>query len=225
MNTIKLSAALTPILVGVFVLLFLWPGPFRASLSKPMPTNAEVNVFVEAAEQHDTGAILKLLGERSNRELLNGICTDTAPDSPIGFTALMVACRIGDFEMIKLLLSRGADINGATTAPCSHSLLSGYIQWNWPPVGWTALMEACGRTRIDVVKFLLAHGANVNATTTDGWTPLRAATWRKDTIGYVDVFEASEYGVYGIYGQYTEAERKRRASVIVQILRQHGAKQ
>ena len=45
-----------------------------------------------------------------------------------------------------------------------------------PLDGNTALMMAANRGAIDVVRMLIAAGADVNAKAKDGWTPLEAAT-------------------------------------------------
>ena len=44
--------------------------------------------------------------------------------------------------------------------------------------GYTALHRACYMNHLPVVSFLLEHGANAEARTVDGWTPLlSAANW------------------------------------------------
>lgn len=69
-------------------------------------------------------------------------------------TALHIAARHGDVELIKLLVSFGAHINGGTV-----DLM-------------TPLHEACLGGHPDVVDVLIAEGADANARNIDGSTPL-----------------------------------------------------
>src|SRR5215467_325616 len=62
-----------------------------------------------------------------------------------GYTPLLIASREGDAPMIDALLGGGADANNVTTN------------------GATALMLASAAGKIDAVKTLLSHSANVNA--------------------------------------------------------------
>ena len=62
-----------------------------------------------------------------------------------GYTPLLIASRDGDAPMIDALVAAGADPNNTTTN------------------GATALMMAAASGRVDAVKTLIAHGANVNA--------------------------------------------------------------
>jgi ankyrin repeat protein len=65
-----------------------------------------------------------------------------------------------NFEITELLINRGADINMAWT---------GY--WE----GWTPLMKACRLGDIDIARMLMKHGADVEAVTKDGKTPMDIA--------------------------------------------------
>ena len=62
-----------------------------------------------------------------------------------GVTPLSLACTNGNGAMVELLLKAGADPNTAL------------------PGGETALMTAARTGKVDAVKALLAHGADVNA--------------------------------------------------------------
>ncbi|KAF7491400.1 Ankyrin repeat domain-containing protein 49 [Sarcoptes scabiei] len=42
--------------------------------------------------------------------------------------------------------------------------------------GYSPLHRACYNNRIDVVKWLIKHGANIRAKTSDGWEPLHTAS-------------------------------------------------
>lgn len=103
-----------------------------------------------------------------------------------GSTALLFAARQGCVECAKILLDGGANVND--TAPDGHSalvlaahsgqgavaalLLDRGANANADGAGYTALHAAVLRGDLDLVKALLAHGANPNARTTNG-TPRR----------------------------------------------------
>ena len=73
-------------------------------------------------------------------------------------TPLMWAAREGASEdIIKLLLHAGSDVHAQRTD------------------GWTALMYAAWRNKLDVVTALLEAGSNVHAQTTGGMTALMFA--------------------------------------------------
>ena len=103
-----------------------------------------------------------------------------------GSTPLLFAARVGDVESARILLEAGADVNDAlpngTSAlvEAAHSsqqavgalLLEKGANPNVAAAGYTALHAAVLRGGLDLVKALLAHGANPNAPITKG-TPVR----------------------------------------------------
>ena len=121
-----------------------------------------------------------------------------------GDTPLMAACGSGKEEVARLLVSKGADVNaksndgnGAFTYSISGILSdrasTGLAEFllskganvdetpdTGPIAGYTCLMMAAGNKKPDLVKFLVKHGANVNARAKDGSTPLSLATKDKD---------------------------------------------
>lgn len=76
---------------------------------------------------------------------------------PAGMTALMGAATNNHLEVVKLLISHGANINQADDG------------------GGTALIYAVWKGNKKVVSFLLENGADVYAKTRDGRTPLSIA--------------------------------------------------
>ena len=67
----------------------------------------------------------------------------------------MMASIDGDLEMVKTLVEKNkADINKS---------------------GWNPLMYACSKGQLEVVKYLVQHGAEVNTTSPNGSTPLMMA--------------------------------------------------
>ena len=69
-------------------------------------------------------------------------------------TALIVASREGQNEMVRTLLDAGADVNNSNST------------------GWTALMWAAQKGRIETLRLLLAEGADVNRKNRAGETAL-----------------------------------------------------
>lgn len=103
-------------------------------------------------------AIVQLLVEKSNPDMtiLNGY----------GGTALIPACERGHVEVVKLLLEK-------TNVKVNHV----------NKLGWTGLLEAIilsdgGKKHQEIVRLLLAHGADKNIADKDGITPLEHAKKR-----------------------------------------------
>jgi ankyrin repeat protein len=103
-----------------------------------------------------------------------------------GSTPLLFAARAGDVESVKLLLAAGANVNDTLpdgTSALVEASFSGHgtvaaalldkgADPNAAAVGYTALHTAVLRSDLELVKALLAHGANPNALLTKG-TPIR----------------------------------------------------
>ena len=103
-----------------------------------------------------------------------------------GSTPLLFAARSGDVESATLLLAAGADVNDALADGTSALVEAAYsgrgavgalllnmgADPNAAAVGYTALHAAVLRGDLDMVRALLAHGANPNAAITKG-TPIR----------------------------------------------------
>lgn len=80
-------------------------------------------------------------------------------------TPLMEAATNGHVDIIRLLISHGADVNAQSAT------------------GNTPLMLACIAGHVDAVKELIAHGANVEDHNENGHTPLMEAA----SNGHVEV--------------------------------------
>lgn len=117
------------------------------------------------AENHDTPW---LLAGALGRTALLGAMLDTGKvdytkRNRYGGNALIPACERGHVETVRLLLSKSKiDVNHVNN------------------LGWTGLLEAVilsdgGPRHIEIVKLLLAAGADPNIADNDGVTPLRHA--------------------------------------------------
>jgi ankyrin repeat protein len=86
---------------------------------------------------------------------------ETAVNQPgkDGFPALGLACYLGQYEASRILLEAGADANQAASNPSRI----------------TPLHAAMARQDLELVKLLLAHGADANAAQGNGVTPLHSA--------------------------------------------------
>ena len=80
----------------------------------------------------------------------------------------MLAARTNRTTTLALLLERDADVNATGTED-----------------GNTALMLAANRGFLDIVRLLLAAGADVNIRAKDGWTALAAA----EMVGDAEIAE------------------------------------
>jgi hypothetical protein len=78
---------------------------------------------------------------------------------PNVFSPLILACQYGFFDIIKLLVQHGADVN-----------LIGN-----PMYGTTPLIETCRQGGAEICELLLQNGAKVDYVDAGGWTPLRFA--------------------------------------------------
>ena len=108
----------------------------------------ELDLF-EAATAGDTARVNEVIQDSSQ---VNSRSAD-------GFTALHLACFFNQPPVVALLLQAGADVNVVAENPSKVQPLHSAI--------------AC--QSVEIVKHLLAAGAQVNAAQHGGWTALQAA--------------------------------------------------
>jgi uncharacterized protein len=113
-----------------------------------------------AAKGADLNATSKVLESRDPRDKRDGINPNRRQMSGPwlgGMSALHLAAREGQSEVVRELVAAGADVNviAATdkTPPITTAIINGYF---------------------DIAKYLLDHGANPNLASTGGLTPLFA---------------------------------------------------
>lgn len=115
----------------------------------------ELTIF-EAASIADIETISKIIIQ--NPELTNSFSTD-------GFTPLGLASFFGHIDIVKLLISKGANPNIAANN-----------EFKIVPIH-----SACAISNYDITDILLKNGANVNAKQMQGVTPLHSAAHNGQT--------------------------------------------
>lgn len=124
------------------------------------------------------------------REWLDGGLDPGFLGSRIG-SGLMIGAWEGNLELMRLFMSRGADINQVNDAGETALVLAAWkgrldiVKWlvergakiNPPPRQWSPLHYASFAGHKEVMDYLLAQGANIDARSTNGSTPLMMAIY------------------------------------------------
>jgi len=113
---------------------------------------------------------LMMACEDGDLEAVRALATSEAlaARNQAGYTALGLAIKAGQGEVVRELLSKGAEVNARNNA------------------GQSMLFLACWRKHKPMVKALLAAGAQVDEADQRGWTPLMIAVYN-DLRDIVDV--------------------------------------
>ena len=128
--------------------------------------NADVNIV---SDKIDNTPIM-IASVKGYRDIVQLLIEKSNPDMTIlngyGGTALIPACERGHVDVVKLLLEK-------TNVKVNHI----------NRLGWTALLEAIvlsngGKSQQEIVRLLLAHGADKNIADKNGVTPLEHAKKR-----------------------------------------------
>lgn len=185
-ETPLMTCAMTGSLEGVRTLI-----AHDANVNAKEPVAHQTALMWAAAERHL--AVVKALMEAH---------ADIRARTRKGFTVLHLAARQGDEEMVKLLLTAGMDINDRTQPDEPTAASGGAAQpvrtsrTSSSTAGFTPLLIATVRSKIDLALFLLGQGADPNIADA-GFTPLHWAstTWENGTSNPVYGFEDPMSGI------------------------------
>jgi ankyrin repeat protein len=136
------------------------------SVQKLIARGANVNAKDE--KQDSAFLIASARGQTAVVRATLAAGADLKSTNRYGGTGLIPACHYGHLETVKLLLTTKIDVNHVNN------------------LGWTALLEAVilgdgGPTHTEIVRLLLAHGANPRIADRDGVTALQHARARNLT--------------------------------------------
>jgi len=148
-----------------------------------------------------SGAVLELpeaaaVGNLARaRELIEKNLAQPNTFSPDGFPVVAFAAFLGHLYVVQYLATHGSDIHAVPTNGSGYNALTGavtgghrfVVHWlldhgagaNYRYAGnYSPLLTAAANGRLDIAKLLLAHGADPQATTSDGKPPLSLAIER-----------------------------------------------
>ena len=187
--------------------------------------------FQTAVWGNDLAAITRLAPEAAN---IDARGTN-------GKTALMIAAKSGDFELVGQLLKLGADpnaanINGGT--PIMFAAISGEILTIKILIdagvdvsaqgsnGWGALMVAAAKGHLKATRLILDAGADINTTDVYLWTPLMRAAYenRREVVAEllehedIEIHFRDEHGATALHHAANQGHGD-----IVELLIIHGA--
>jgi ankyrin repeat protein len=177
------------------ILLALYHG--HPEIAQWLAARRDLDVF-EASAMGDTGRVEGLLSEDPSL---------AHASSPDGFTAFALAGFFGRLQVVRVLLSRGADVNAVGGNAARYTALTGAVAAGHADVvrellqngadpghrygpGFTPLHEAAANGHAEMVGMLLEAGASATARTDEGKTPLDLAR-EKGHAGIADVLAAN----------------------------------
>jgi ankyrin repeat protein len=142
----------------------------------------ELDVF-EAAASGNLGRVTQLIAQDAS---------SVNTFSPQGFPALALAAFCGNGDIVKFLLSKGADVNAVARNASGYTALTGAVTSGQMEItaallaagakanyrygqGYSPLHSAAANGNVRLVTMLLEHGADPAARMDDGQTPLSLA--------------------------------------------------
>ncbi|HEX7137157.1 MAG TPA: YbhB/YbcL family Raf kinase inhibitor-like protein, partial [Vicinamibacterales bacterium] len=174
---------------GVSALMMACVGGYEDAAGSLIAAQADVR----ASDNQGRTALMAAAssGSKVALEALLKAGADVGIKDASGGTALTYAAAEGQADAAIILQKHGAKPSNLelilAAGRCNASVVQSFVAAGMPvnitEAGTTPLIAAAGGDCADAVDVLLAHGANVNATNSDGWTALIKAT----AAGYPDV--------------------------------------
>lgn len=185
-------------------------------------TRAQTALMWAAAQKHPE-AVKVLLDHGANLSMKSSVYYEVMAIPPHGFlpynrpiphggdTALIFAARVGDLESVKLLVTKGANVNDmdawgvSAMTYAAHSGFADVVEFllekkanpNFMLAGFSPLHEAIMRRDEHMVRALLDHGANPSDQLRT-WTPTRRSSddWNFDAslVGATPLWLAASLG-------------------------------
>jgi ankyrin repeat protein len=186
------------IFLFVFSLAILAVVGHQSNAALPPPQQAKANAALlglwgQPGAAYDAHRGQKVTVAQVRSALNEGADVDATAGDESGNTSLMLAAGFGNVDCVKLLVSKGANVNSkdkggwtplilAVTSrnpACVEFLASHGADVNAvaPSADMSVLKEAIMCGNIDIVKYLLSMGASLEARDRYGWTPLMTAAF------------------------------------------------
>ncbi|QVK19401.1 ankyrin repeat domain-containing protein [Mycoplasmatota bacterium] len=151
------------IIIGGFYLLFSYSS-----------NQLNAQNLISAIEENDIDKFEKLLKKRGDIDAKpNVVCLDCTNYPP-----LHMACKLGNFEAVKLLVENGADVNNVNATNNTSPLI--------------AALRTHNSNGIEVAKYLINKGADISYMNLQGYTPVNASL-RLNTNPYNEDVAKAQY--------------------------------
>ena len=160
---------------------------YGASVNAKEPEQNQTALMWAAAERHPD--VVKALIDAH---------ADLKATTKQGFAAIHFAAREGDLESVNEFVAAGMDVNFVTQTEGASNRVTNFlgIAKTIGALGYTPLLVAVVRGRVDLALYLLDHGADPNNIAA-GFTPLHWASseWESFTANTVYGFEDAMSGI------------------------------
>jgi ankyrin repeat protein len=164
---------------NIIIISFLYSGLIYFIQPTYAQTETQRDDFVKAVKFDDVSTVKALIKQ--------GISPNLIDEN--GSPMLVLAIKDHSYQVIDILLSsKGMDVDLSSKqgeTPLMMASINGELplvktlilqnKAQIDHIGWTPLHYACAKGHLEVSSFLLANGANVNATSLGGTTPLMMA--------------------------------------------------
>ena len=183
----------------------IWGKPIAFTNSNKISVDVKKQQFINAAGTGDYKTVENFLTE--------GLSVDIRASD--GSTALIYAAYNGHFNIVKILIANGADVNRK-----SYLTDKNYS-------GRTALILAAQEGHVDILKILLENNADVNAKNQNGDTPLMYAAIRGNyEVVKILLANGADVNAKNNKGRTALMDAKKNSHLdIIELLKEAGAKE